>query len=575
MRKLLRFLKDYKKESILSPLFKLLEASFELFVPLVMAAIIDTGIDNKDGGFILKMCGILILLAIVGLTCSITAQYFAAKAAVGFATKVRHALFDHIQKLSYTEMDTAGTDTMITRMTSDINQAQSGVNMVLRLFLRSPFIVFGAMIMAFTIDVKAALIFVVTIPVLSVVVFGIMIITIPLFRRVQASLDKVLGVTRENLTGSRVIRAFNKEQEEIADFDESNERLTDVQLFVGKISALMNPLTYIIINVALVILIWTGAIQVNIGKISQGEVVALVNYMSQILVELVKLANLIITVTKAIACGNRVQSIFEMETSMVDGNGSKKEDTGYTVEFRNVSMRYKGAGADTLTGIDFKAKPGDTIGIIGGTGSGKSSVVNLIPRFYDVTEGQVMVDGMDVREYKITDLRDKIGIVPQKAVLFAGTVRSNLAWGKEDATEEEMQQALSIAQAAEVVDKKDGKLDAEVEQGGKNFSGGQKQRLTIARALVKQPEILIMDDSSSALDYATDAKLRQAIHNMPNRPTVFIVSQRAASIMYADKIIVLDDGTVAGTGTHEELLKDCSVYQEIYYSQFKRTEGGH
>lgn len=575
MRKLLRFLKDYKKESILSPLFKLLEASFELFVPLVMAAIIDTGIGNKDGGFILKMCGILILLALVGLTCSITAQYFAAKAAVGFATKIRHALFDHIQKLSYTEMDTAGTDTMITRMTSDINQAQSGVNMVLRLFLRSPFIVFGAMIMAFTIDVKAALIFVVTIPVLSVVVFGIMIITIPLFRRVQASLDKVLGVTRENLTGSRVIRAFNKEQEEIADFDESNERLTDVQLFVGKISALMNPLTYIIINVALVILIWTGAIQVNIGKISQGEVVALVNYMSQILVELVKLANLIITVTKAIACGNRVQSIFEMETSMVDGNGSKKEDTGYTVEFRNVSMRYKGAGADTLTGIDFKAKPGDTIGIIGGTGSGKSSVVNLIPRFYDVTEGQVMVDGMDVREYKITDLRDKIGIVPQKAVLFAGTVRSNLAWGKEDATEEEMQQALSVAQAAEVVDKKDGKLDAEVEQGGKNFSGGQKQRLTIARALVKQPEILIMDDSSSALDYATDAKLRQAIHNMPNRPTVFIVSQRAASIMYADKIIVLDDGTVAGTGTHEELLKDCSVYQEIYYSQFKRTEGGH
>ena len=575
MRKLLRFLKDYKKESILSPLFKLLEASFELFVPLVMAAIIDTGIGNKDGGFILKMCGILILLALVGLTCSITAQYFAAKAAVGFATKVRHALFDHIQKLSYTEMDTAGTDTMITRMTSDINQAQSGVNMVLRLFLRSPFIVFGAMIMAFTIDVKAALIFVVTIPVLSVVVFGIMIITIPLFRRVQASLDKVLGVTRENLTGSRVIRAFNKEQEEIADFDESNEKLTDVQLFVGKISALMNPLTYIIINVALVILIWTGAIQVNIGQISQGEVVALVNYMSQILVELVKLANLIITVTKAIACGNRVQSIFEMETSMVDGNGSGKEDTGYTVEFRNVSMRYKGAGADTLTGIDFKAKPGDTIGIIGGTGSGKSSVVNLIPRFYDVTEGQVMVDGMDVRDYKITDLRDKIGIVPQKAVLFAGTVRSNLAWGKEDATEEEMQQALSVAQAAEVVDKKDGKLDAEVEQGGKNFSGGQKQRLTIARALVKQPEILIMDDSSSALDYATDAKLRQAIHNMPNRPTVFIVSQRAASIMYADKIIVLDDGTVAGAGTHEELLKDCSVYQEIYYSQFKRTEGGH
>ena len=566
MRKLLRFLKDYKKESILSPLFKLLEASFELFVPLVMAAIIDTGIGNKDGGFILKMCGILILLALVGLTCSITAQYFAAKAAVGFATKVRHALFDHIQKLSYTEMDTAGTDTMITRMTSDINQAQSGVNMVLRLFLRSPFIVFGAMIMAFTIDVKAALIFVVTIPVLSVVVFGIMIITIPLFRRVQASLDKVLGVTRENLTGSRVIRAFNKEQEEIADFDESNERLTDVQLFVGKISALMNPLTYIIINVALVILIWTGAIQVNIGKISQGEVVALVNYMSQILVELVKLANLIITVTKAIACGNRVQSIFEMETSMVDGNGSKKEDTGYTVEFRNVSMRYKGAGADTLTGIDFKAKPGDTIGIIGGTGSGKSSVVNLIPRFYDVTEGQVMVDGMDVREYKITDLRDKIGIVPQKAVLFAGTVRSNLAWGKEDATEEEMQQALSVAQAAEVVDKKDGKLDAEVEQGGKNFSGGQKQRLCIARALLKHPKVLIFDDSTSAVDTATEAHIREGLAALKDT-TKIIIAQRVTSVMHADQIIILEDGGIHAIGTHEELLAKDAIYQEIYTSQ--------
>ena len=566
---------NYKKESILGPLFKLLEASFELIVPLVMAAIIDTGVANADRPYIMKMSLVLFLLALIGLTCAITAQYFAAKAAVGCATGLRHALFEHIETLSFTEMDTVGTSTLITRMTSDVNQVQNGVNLVLRLFLRSPFIVFGAMVMAFTIDVKAALVFVVTIPLLSVVVFGIMLVSIPLYKKVQAALDKVLGITRENLTGSRVIRAFNKEQDEIAQFHEDNEALTKIQLYVGKISALMNPLTYIIINVALVILIWTGAIQVNIGKISQGEVVALVNYMSQILVELVKLANLIITVTKAIACGNRVQSIFEMETSMVDGNGSKKEDTGYTVEFRNVSMRYKGAGADTLTGIDFKAKPGDTIGIIGGTGSGKSSVVNLIPRFYDVTEGQVMVDGMDVREYKITDLRDKIGIVPQKAVLFAGTVRSNLAWGKEDATEEEMQQALSVAQAAEVVDKKDGKLDAEVEQGGKNFSGGQKQRLTIARALVKQPEILIMDDSSSALDYATDAKLRQAIHNMPNRPTVFIVSQRAASIMYADKIIVLDDGTVAGTGTHEELLKDCSVYQEIYYSQFKRTEGGH
>ena len=556
MRKLLRFLKDYKKESILSPLFKLLEASFELFVPLVMAAIIDTGIGNKDGGFILKMCGILILLALVGLTCSITAQYFAAKAAVGFATKVRHALFDHIQKLSYTEMDTAGTDTMITRMTSDINQAQSGVNMVLRLFLRSPFIVFGAMIMAFTIDVKAALIFVVTIPVLSVVVFGIMIITIPLFRRVQASLDKVLGVTRENLTGSRVIRAFNKEQEEIADFDESNERLTDVQLFVGKISALMNPLTYIIINVALVILIWTGAIQVNIGKISQGEVVALVNYMSQILVELVKLANLIITVTKAIACGNRVQSIFEMETSMVDGNGSKKEDTGYTVEFRNVSMRYKGAGADTLTGIDFKAKPGDTIGIIGGTGSGKSSVVNLIPRFYDVTEGQVMVDGMDVREYKITDLRDKIGIVPQKAVLFAGTVRSNLAWGKEDATEEEMQQALSVAQAAEVVDKKDGKLDAEVEQGGKNFSGGQKQRVAIVRSLAMNPDVILFDEPTSALDPEMVGEVLDLMKSLADEgmTMVIVTHEMGFAKEVANRVIFIDDGKILEEATPEEFF---------------------
>ena len=567
MRKLLRFLKDYKKESILSPLFKLLEASFELFVPLVMAAIIDTGIDNKDGGFILKMCGILILLAIVGLTCSITAQYFAAKAAVGFATKVRHALFDHIQKLSYTEMDTAGTDTMITRMTSDINQAQSGVNMVLRLFLRSPFIVFGAMIMAFTIDVKAALIFVVTIPVLSVVVFGIMIITIPLFRRVQASLDKVLGVTRENLTGSRVIRAFNKEQEEIADFDESNERLTDVQLFVGKISALMNPLTYIIINVALVILIWTGAIQVNIGKISQGEVVALVNYMSQILVELVKLANLIITVTKAIACGNRVQSIFEMETSMVDGNGSKKEDTGYTVEFRNVSMRYKGAGADTLTGIDFKAKPGDTIGIIGGTGSGKSSVVNLIPRFYDVTEGQVMVDGMDVRKLLRHELDQAIGMVPQKAFLFSGTLEDNLRDGKPDATQEELWEALSIAQAKEFVEKNERGLKMKISEGGTNFSGGQRQRLAIARAIVRRPSIYLFDDSFSALDYRTDQELRRALKPVTQNAAVIIVAQRISTIKDADQILVMNQGRIEAVGTHEELMQSSRTYQEIVASQ--------
>ena len=575
MKKLLKYLKGYEKECVLGPLFKLLEATFELLVPLVVASIVDQGIGSGDRGYIVKMCAVMIGLGVVGLANSVTAQYFSAVAAVGFSTRLRHTVLEHILNLSYSQVDKLGASTMITRMTSDINQVQNGVNLTLRLLLRSPFVVFGAMVMAFTIDFQAALVFAGVIPVLCIIVFGIMLITMPMYRRVQASLDSVTSASRQNLTGVRVLRAFCKEDAEVTSFEEKTEDMTRKQLSAGRISALMNPVTYVVINLAVVLLVHVGALKVESGVLTQGLVIALYNYMSQILVELVKLANLIITVTKAIACGNRVQSIFEMETSMVDGNGSKKEDTGYTVEFRNVSMRYKGAGADTLTGIDFKAKPGDTIGIIGGTGSGKSSVVNLIPRFYDVTEGQVMVDGMDVREYKITDLRDKIGIVPQKAVLFAGTVRSNLAWGKEDATEEEMQQALSVAQAAEVVDKKDGKLDAEVEQGGKNFSGGQKQRLTIARALVKQPEILIMDDSSSALDYATDAKLRQAIHNMPSRPTVFIVSQRAASIMYADKIIVLDDGTVAGTGTHEELLKDCSVYQEIYYSQFKRTEGGH
>lgn len=587
MRKLLRFLKDYKKESILSPLFKLLEASFELFVPLVMAAIIDTGIGNKDGGFILKMCGILILLAIVGLTCSITAQYFAAKAAVGFATKVRHALFDHIQKLSYTEMDTAGTDTMITRMTSDINQAQSGVNMVLRLFLRSPFIVFGAMIMAFTIDVKAALIFVVTIPVLSVVVFGIMIITIPLFRRVQASLDKVLGVTRENLTGSRVIRAFNKEQEEIADFDESNERLTDVQLFVGKISALMNPLTYIIINGAIVVLVWVGAIRVDNGNITQGQVVALVSYMSQILVELIKLANLIININKSIACMNRIETVLDMESSITehpvaetgsltsDGAGREGKETipaENAVVFSKVGLTYAGASEEALSDIDFTVRRGETIGIIGGTGSGKSSVVNLIPRFYDATRGEVLVDGKNVRDYTLEELRAKVGVVLQKAVLFKGTIRENLSWGNSDATDEEMYEALETAQAREFVDAKEGGLSYEIEQGGRNLSGGQRQRLTIARALVKKPQILIMDDSASALDFATDAALRKAIAHMDGQMTVFIVSQRAASIMQADKIVVLDDGEIVGLGTHEDLLKDCEVYREIYESQFKRTE---
>ncbi len=605
MRKLLIYLKDYKKESILGPLFKLLEASFELFVPLVMAAIIDVGIANGDKNYILKMCGVLILLAVIGLVCSITAQFFAAKAAVGFAAKLRHVLFAHIQSLSYTEMDAIGTSTMITRMTSDINQVQSGVNMVLRLFLRSPFIVFGAMVMAFTIDVKAALIFVVIIPLLAIVVFGIMLITIPLFKKVQSGLDEVLGITRENLTGSRVIRAFHKEKEEIETFHEKNQLLTNLQLYVGKISALMNPLTYILINAALLVLIWVGAIRVDNGAILQGEVVALVNYMSQILIELVKLANLIITVTKAVACGNRIESVFEIHSSMSDGhrtksdahaggNPAKRQDLrsdghrtksdahaggnpakrqDYAVCFDNVSMGYQGGGEYAVSNINLKVKRGETVGVIGGTGSGKSTVINLIPRFYDVSEGAVYVSGEDVRDYKLSELRDKIGIVPQKAVLFAGTIRENMKWGKADATDEEINEALDIAQAREFVEQKEGKLDAEIEQGGRNLSGGQKQRLTIARALVKKPEILILDDSASALDYATDAALRHSIREMKNAPTVFIVSQRAASILHADQILVLDDGDVAGLGTHAELLENCEVYQEIYYSQFSKEEG--
>ncbi len=575
MKKLLVYLKDYKKESLLAPLFKMLEASFELFVPLVMASIIDVGIANGDRTHIMKMCGMLILLAVIGLTCSITAQYFSAKAAVGFAAKVRHALFSHIQSLSYSDMDEIGTSTMITRMTSDINQVQTGVNMVLRLFLRSPFIVFGAMIMAFTIDVKAALIFVVTIPLLAIVVFGIMLVSIPLYKKVQGGLDDVLLTTRENLTGSRVIRAFHKEKEETEKFREKNQTLTALQMFVGKISALMNPVTYIIINVAIVVLIWTGALRVESGNITQGEVVALVNYMSQILVELVKLANLIITITKSVACGNRIESIMEIHSTMQEGRGveaadSKSED--YAVVFENVAMRYQSGGAPAVSDIDFKVRHGETIGIIGGTGSGKSTIINLIPRFYDTSEGRVLVDGQDVRDYTFEGLRDKIGIVPQKAVLFAGTIRDNMKWGKQDATDEEIWEAMTLAQASEFVEQKDGRLDAEVEQGGRNFSGGQKQRLTIARALVKQPEILILDDSASALDYATDAKLRQSIRSMKSDPTVFIVSQRAASILHADQIIVLDDGAVAGIGTHESLLRDCEVYQEIYYSQFQKKE---
>lgn len=573
VKKLLVYLKGYEKETILAPLFKMLEALFELFVPLVMAAIIDTGIANRDQGYVVRMCLVLVALGIIGLVCSITAQFFAAKAATGFSTKLRHALFAHIQSLSYTEMDTIGTSTLITRMTSDINQVQSGVNLVLRLFLRSPFIVFGAMIMAFTVDVKAALIFVVTIPLLSIVVFGIMLWTMPMYKKVQAALDKVLGLTRENLTGVRVIRAFNKEEEEWQHFKRDNETLTGLQKFVGRISGLMNPITYVIVNGAIVVLLYTGAVRVDTGVLTQGEVVALVNYMSQILVELVKLANLIITVTKAIACGNRVQSVFEVENSLVGGSyrGEKAADGGHCVQFDHVSLTYAGAGNESLTDIDFTAQAGETVGIIGGTGSGKSSVVNLIPRFYDATKGTVRIDGRDVKDYDLETLREKIGIVPQKAVLFEGSIADNLRWGKGDATEEELWKALEISQAKEFVVKKDGGLNSGVAQGGKNLSGGQRQRLTIARALVRKPDVLILDDSASALDFATDAALRKAIREMEESPIVFIVSQRTSSIQHADKIIVLDDGHAVGIGTHEELLKDCPVYQEIYYSQFDKN----
>lgn len=577
MKSLLKYLKDYKKETILAPLFKMLEASFELFVPLVMAAIIDTGIAHADTGYILKMGTVLVGLGIVGLICSVTAQYFSAKAAVGFATKLRHALFAHIQGLSYTELDFVGSSTLITRMTSDVNQLQNGVNLTLRLLLRSPFIVFGAMIMAFTVDVKAALIFVVTIPLLSIVVFGIMIASLPLYRKVQAALDKVLGRTRENLEGSRVIRAFCKENQEIASFTEENEQLLKIQVFVGKISAAMNPVTYVIVNCALVVLLWTGAVRVDYGIITQGAVVALVNYMSQILVELIKLANLIIQITKALACAKRIEKVFEVENSMEAATQiatTKQGNTKESIRFDHVSLTYKGGGEEALTDIDFSVEKGQTVGIIGGTGSGKTSVVNLIPRFYDVTKGSVFVNGINVKEYDASTLRDIIGIVPQKAALFKGTIRENLLWGNENATQEELEKALEISQAKEFVDSKEGKLDYMISQGGKNLSGGQRQRLTIARAIVRNPQILILDDSASALDFATDAKLRKAIREMRDDMTVVIVSQRAASIMYADKIVVLDDGEVAGVGTHETLLAENEVYQEIYYSQFPDEKGG-
>ena len=574
------YLKDYKKESILAPLFKLLEAFFELMVPLVMANIIDYGISNRNMGYIGKMGLLLLLLGVVGLASSITAQFFAAKAAVGFSTKLRQALFDHIEDLSFTDIDKAGTSTMITRMTSDVNQVQSGINMTLRLFLRSPIIVFGAMIMAFTIDVKCALIFVVAIPLLSVVVFGIILSTIPMYKKVQTKLDQVLGITRENLTGVRVIRAFHQEAKEADRFRENNEALSAMQIFVGKISACMNPVTYIIVNGAIIALIYTGAVQVNIGNLSQGEVVAIINYMNQILVELVKLANLIVTMTKALACAERVASVFDIgaDAAYVGAQDQKLADkvdkSAPFLDFKHVSLTYQGAGAPTLQDMNFTVNRGDTVGIIGGTGSGKTSLVNLIPGFYPATEGEILLEGRDIRTMSDEELRGRIGVVPQKAVLFKGTIRSNLQWGKPDATEEEMWKALELAQASEVVDGKPGKLDATVAQNGKNFSGGQRQRLTIARALVRNPEILILDDSASALDYATDAKLRAAIRTLEDKTTTFIVSQRASTIRHADKIIVLDDGEIAGMGTHDELLKDCTVYQEIYYSQYPEQRGG-
>ena len=596
MFKITNYLKEYKKESIIAPLFKMLEASFELFVPLVMAAIVDTGIRNQDTSYILKMGAILVVLAIIGLTCSITAQYFAAKASVGFGKSVREDLFAHINSLSYVEIDKAGTSTLITRMTNDINQLQSGVNMFLRLFLRSPFIVFGAMVMAFTVDVKAAWVFVVAIPLLSIAVFGIMLYSIPLYQKVQKALDHVLLMTRENLVGARVVRAFCRQEDEEQDYREGSDNLLQIQTFVGKISAVMNPVTYIIVNAAIISIIWIGGVQVDVGNLTQGEVIALVNYMSQILVELVKLANLIILLTKAFACSKRVGEVFAMEPSVVEPVGDMKDDdsknskmlkktdqintagkqlktTDDKVVFKNVTFTYEGAKEPALSNLSFTVKKGQTIGIIGGTGCGKSTLVNLIPRFYDVTEGEVLVDGVNVKDYTFDGLRSSIGVVPQKAVLFNGTIADNMRWGKVDATKEEMEKAISIAQGSDVVASKKNGLEEVLLQGGKNLSGGQRQRLTIARALVKEPQILILDDSASALDFATDAKLRKAIKEETQDMTVFIVSQRASSIKHADQIIVLEDGEMAGLGTHEELLQTCEVYQEIVKSQDDSQRG--
>lgn len=590
MKRLFSYMKDYKLESILGPLFKMLEASFELFVPLVVARMVDVGIRGRDSGYILKMGGVLVLLALIGLACSLTAQYFAAKAATGAATSLRNDLFSHIGRLSYTEIDTVGTSTLITRMTSDINQVQSGINMTLRLLLRSPFVVFGAMVMAFTVDVRSAFVFVVTIPVLCVVVFGIMAVSMPLYKSVQRQLDKVLLTTRENLLGVRVIRAFNRQKSETEKFDRENGNLVRMQVFVGKISALLNPVTYVIINIAVVAVIWVGAEQADSGIITQGKVIALVNYMSQILVELIKMANLIIIISKAVACMNRVDSIFKVESSIEDKgrSGSRKpgsQNSGSQnsgpqnpglripkVEFKDMEFVYAGAKEPALKDISFCAMAGQTIGVIGGTGSGKSTLVNLIPRFYDAASGQVLVDGTDVREYSLDELRDKTGVVPQKSVLFKGTLRDNMRWGKQDASDEEIYRALDTAQAREFVDSKGEGLDLYIDQGGHNLSGGQRQRLTIARALVRRPEILIMDDSASALDFATDARLRKAIRENTGDMTVFIVSQRATTIKSADTILVLDEGRLAGMGTHKELLKDCQVYREICLSQLSKEE---
>lgn len=574
MKKLLRYLKEYRKECILAPLFKMLEACFELFVPLVVASIVDIGIAGENKSYILSRAGIMVALGIIGLLCSVTAQYFAAKAAVSFSTKLRHVLFSHIESLSFTELDTMGTSTLITRMTNDINQVQNGVNLVLRLFLRSPFIVFGAMIMAFTVNVKAALVFVVTIPLLSIVVFGVMLLSMPMFKKVQAALDRVLGKTRENLTGVRVIRAFHREEQETEEFMDMNAQLNVLQRFVGKFSALMNPLTLIIINMAIVVILYVGGHQVDDGILTQGQVIALVNYMSQILVELVKLANLIISVTKAVACGNRIQQILEVEPSQKDGqlDGSAQHTDDDYIVFDHVSMCYSGSKEPSLEDITLHVKKGQTIGVIGGTGSGKTTLVHLLPRFYDISEGKLSIDGISVNDYQIEALRAKIGIVMQKAVLFSGTIRENLLWGNPGATDEELYEALKTAQALNVVEAKPLGLDEPVEQGGRNFSGGQRQRLTIARALVRKPDILILDDSASALDYATDAALRQAIREMDTDTTVFIVSQRTASIHSADQIVVLDDGRAVGIGTHDELLESCEVYREIYDSQYRKEE---